>query len=146
VLNNKTGLLVKVVPGVWPPKYSSNNRVCCPYVCFDTPIRALECVRDQHFQIQPRSPLIAVLLTIKERFTVPIVRAIRVTSIVRWKHTELVVRYRPTRGEVTTKQTSQVSTTRAHIIQPKLMTAPRDRFPPCAPHRISPFHVLLLFG
>jgi hypothetical protein len=54
-------------------------------------------------------PLTAILLTMQERFTVPLALEIGVASVMRWKHTGLMVRCRPTIGVVTTDQTSQVA-------------------------------------
>jgi hypothetical protein len=101
-----------------PNLVPSNNRVCCPYVCSDSPLRALEYFRDQHSQIQPRSPpLTAILKTMQERFTVPPARAIWVASVVRWKQHRTNGALSPrTRGVVTTKQTSQVTTAPAHTL------------------------------
>jgi hypothetical protein len=48
--------------------------------------------------------------------TVPLAMDIGVGSIVRWKHTGLMVCYRPTKDVVTTKQTSQVTTAPAHTL------------------------------
>jgi hypothetical protein len=58
----------------------------------------------------------------QERFTVPLALEIGVASIVRWKHTRLMVCYRPTRGVVTTEQTSPDAQTSSHSHQPKSVT------------------------
>jgi hypothetical protein len=77
--------------------------------------------------------------------TVPLAMDIGVASIVRWKNTGLMVCYRPTRGVVTTKQTSQVTLTPAHILQPKLVAGPRGTgFLPVQPKESVHVHVLLL--
>jgi hypothetical protein len=139
VLNNRTGLLVQVVPGAWPPKSSSNNRVCCPYVCSDTPLRALEYFRDQHSQVQPRSPhLQPSSKRCKNTSTVPLSLEIGVASIVRWKQhrTNGVLSSDQRRGYH--KQTSQDALTSGHSQQPKLMTGLEMlTFLSWAPHRIS---------
>jgi hypothetical protein len=106
---------------------SSNNRVCSPYVCSDSPFRALEYFRDQHSQIQPRSPLTAILKTMQERFTVPPARAIGVASVVRWKQHRTNGALSPrTTGIVTTSKSIRSPFAPVHIHQPKLMAAPRD--------------------
>jgi hypothetical protein len=51
----------------------------------------------------------------QEHSTVPLALEIGVASIVPWKHTELMVCYRPTRGVVTTKQTSPDALTSTEI-------------------------------
>jgi hypothetical protein len=49
-------------------------------------------------------PLTAILKTMQERSTIPLALEIGVASIMRWKHNGLMVRYRPTRGVVTTSK------------------------------------------
>jgi hypothetical protein len=58
-----------------------------------------------------------------------------------------MVCYRPTRGVVTTKQTSQVTLNPAHIRQPKLVAEPRGTgFPPVQPKESVRVHVVKLFS
>jgi hypothetical protein len=95
---------------------SANNRVCRPRVCSDSPLWALEYCRDLHSQIQRKSPTYSHSLN-GARTLHCSSRAGDQGSVDHAMHANigLMASYRPIRGLVTTKQTSQVPLPEAHL-------------------------------